>query len=99
MASDAADAGLGIEAASRAKGLGFVPLVQERYHLVCRKSELPAPQVQALLRELQGGEWQAALGKLPGYSGELAQSGKVLSLRAALPWWNYRTTKVNKTRL
>ncbi len=99
VASDAADAGLGIEAAARAKGLGFVPLVQERYHLVCRKSELPAPQVQALLKELQGGEWQAALGKLPGYSGELAQSGKVLSLRAALPWWNYRTTKVNKTRL
>ena len=93
VASGAADAGLGIEAAAREKGLGFVPLVRERYHLVCLKSELPTPQVQALLKELQSREWQTTLGKLPGYSGMQAQSGKVLSLRAALPWWNYRTKK------
>ena len=93
VASGAADAGLGIEAAAREKGLGFVPLALERYHLVCLKSELPTPQVQALLRELQGGEWQATLDRLPGYSGALAQSGKVLSLRAALPWWSYRKEK------
>ncbi len=99
VASNAADAGLGIEAAAHEKGLGFVPLVQERYHLVCRKSELPTPQVQALLKELQSREWRTTLGKLPGYSGELAQSGKVLSLRAALPWWNYRTKKINKVDL
>ncbi|ABM36822.1 substrate-binding domain-containing protein [Polaromonas naphthalenivorans] len=93
VASGAADAGLGIEAAAREKGLGFVPLAQERYHLVCLKSELPTAQVQALLKELQGGEWQATLDRLPGYSGALAQSGKVLSLRAALPWWSYRREK------
>lgn len=96
IASGAGDAGLGIEAAARDKGLDFVPLVQERYHLVCLKSELPSPQVQALLKELQSREWQTTLGRLPGYSGELAQSGKVLSLRAALPWWSYRTKKINK---
>lgn len=99
IASDAADAGLGIEAAAREKGLDFVPLVQERYHLVCLKSELPTPQVQALLAELQSREWQATLDQLPGYSGELAQSGQVLSLRAALPWWNYRKEKINKMRV
>ncbi len=99
IASDAADAGLGIEAAAREKGLGFVPLVQERYHLVCLKSELPAPHVQALLAELQSREWQGTLENLPGYSGALAHSGQVLSLRAALPWWNYRTEKVSKMRL
>jgi putative molybdopterin biosynthesis protein len=96
IASNAADAGLGIEAAAREKGLGFVPLVQERYHLVCLKSELPTPQVQALLKELQSREWQTTLAALPGYSGDLAQSGKVLSLRAALPWWSYRKEKINK---
>ncbi|CAN5134918.1 substrate-binding domain-containing protein [soil metagenome] len=96
IASGAADAGLGIEAAAREKGLGFVPLARERYHLVCLKSELPTAQVQALLTELQSREWQATLGKLPGYSGDLAQSGKVLSLRAALPWWSYRKEKPNK---
>ncbi len=93
VASGAADAGLGIEAAAREKGLGFVPLAQERYHLVCLKSELPTQQVQVLLKELQSHEWQTTLASLPGYSGELAQSGKVLSLRAALPWWTYRKGK------
>ncbi len=93
VASNAADAGLGIEAAAHEKGLGFVPLVQERYHLVCLKSELPTPQVQALLTELQSPDWQNTLQNLPGYSGDLAQSGKVLSLRAMLPWWSYRKPK------
>ena len=96
VASGAADAGLGIEAAAREKGLGFVPLAQERYHLVCLKSELATPPVQALIRQLQSPEWQATLDKLPGYSGAQAQSGQVLSLRAALPWWRYRTEKTDK---
>jgi len=94
IASSAADAGLGIEAAAREKGLGFVPLAQERYHLVCLKSELPAPQVQALLKELRSRDWQTTLQSLPGYSGDLAQSGQVLSLRATLPWWRHRTQKI-----
>ncbi len=97
IASGAADAGLGIEAAARDKDLGFVPLVQERYHLVCLKSELPQPQVQALLKELQSSDWQTTLAGLPGYSGDHAQSGKVLSLRAMLPWWNYRKAKASRS--
>jgi putative molybdopterin biosynthesis protein len=99
IAGNAADAGLGIETAAREKGLGFVPLAQERYHLVCLKSELPTPQVQALLKELQSREWQTTLEELPGYSGNLAQSGKVLSLRATLPWWTYRKEKSGKNPL
>ncbi|MGH8847743.1 MAG: substrate-binding domain-containing protein, partial [Polaromonas sp.] len=99
VASNAADAGLGIEAAAREKGLGFVPLARERYHLVCLKSALPEPQVQALLKELQNRDWQTTLAMLPGYSGELAQSGQVLSLRATLPWWRYRTKTIHKNEL
>ena len=100
IAGNAADAGLGIEAAAYEKGLGFVPLVKERYHLVCLKSELPSAPVQALLTELQSRDWQNTLQGLPGYSGnnnnnagESAQSGKVLSLRTVLPWWSYRKPK------
>ena len=93
VASGAADAGLGIEAAAHEKGLGFVPLLQERYHLVCLRSELPSPAVQALLGELQSPDWQATLARLPGYSGAQAQSGEVLSLRGLLPWWSYRRQK------
>lgn len=95
VASGTADAGLGIEAAAREKGLDFVPLVQERYHLVCLKSALPQAPVQALLAELQSDDWQATLARLPGYSGERAQSGQVVSLRAMLPWWNYRKAKAS----
>ena len=96
VSSNAADAGLGIAAAAHEKGLGFVPLTQERYHLVCLKSELSSPQVQALLAELQNAKWQTTLQALPGYSGANAQSGKVLSLSAALPWWSYRRPKTGK---
>ncbi|AYQ26617.1 MULTISPECIES: substrate-binding domain-containing protein [unclassified Polaromonas] len=99
IAGNAADAGLGIETAAREKGLSFIPLAQERYHLVCLKSELPTPQVQALLKELQSRDWQTTLEGLPGYSGELAQGGKVLSLRATLPWWTYRKEKSDKNVL
>ena len=93
VASGAADAGLGIEAAAYEKGLGFVPLTQERYHLVCLKSELASPGVTALLKELQSRNWQTTLQHLPGYSSNPAQSGQVLSLRTALPWWHYRKPK------
>ncbi|TAG32830.1 MAG: LysR family transcriptional regulator [Polaromonas sp.] len=93
VASNAADAGLGIEAAARSKGLDFVPLVQERYHLVCLKSALPSPSVSALLTALKSTEWQTTLQHLPGYSGAGAQSGQVLALRQMLPWWSYRQAK------
>jgi putative molybdopterin biosynthesis protein len=95
IASGAADAGLGIEAAARDKGLDFVPLARERYHLVCLKSALQEAPVQALLAELRSQDWQALLPRLPGYSAELAQSGQVLSLRAMLPWWNYRKPRAS----
>ena len=96
IAGNAADAGLGIEAAALERGLDFVPLVQERYHLVCLRSELESPQVQALLTQLQSPQWQAALVALPGYRAAGVQSGKVLSLRAVLPWWTYRKPKQAK---
>ena len=85
VASGAADAGLGIEAAARSRGLDFVPLVQEDYYLVCLKAALDAEPVQALLEVLRSPAWQERVAALPGY--QPAQSGQVLSLRAQLPWW------------
>ena len=93
VASGSADVGLGIEAAALEKGLDFIPLVRERYHLVCLKSALSQAPVQALLQVLQSPAWQAAVAQLPGYSAGDAQSGQVLSLRAHLPWWSYRRDK------
>ena len=85
IASGAADAGLGIAAAARVRGLDFVPLLQERYYLVCLKEALDEPPIALLRRLLQGEAWQAQLGALPGY--RPWRSGEVLSLKAQLPWW------------
>lgn len=93
VASGRADAGLGIEAAAREKNLDFVPLIEERYHLVCLKSELETAAVQSLRSMLQSAAWQQALGALPGYRSDGAQSGDVLPLRELLPWWTYRQPK------
>jgi len=87
VASGAADAGLGIEAAARSRGLDFVPLLKEDYYLVCLKAALEEPPVQALLAVLRGDAWQAQLAALPGY--EAGPSGQVLSLRRQLPWWSF----------
>ena len=91
VAAGAFDAGLGIEAAARAAGLAFVPLAEERYHLVCLKSALDQPGVQALLAWLRTPAWQAELGAIAGY--RALQSGEVLSMRQVLPWWDYRREK------
>jgi putative molybdopterin biosynthesis protein len=93
VVSGAADAGLGIEAAARARGLDFVPLVQEDYYLVCLKAALEEPPVQALLAVLRGADWQRALGALPGY--EPSRCGEVLSLRRQLPWWDFARPRKN----
>jgi putative molybdopterin biosynthesis protein len=94
IAAGQADVGLGIKAAAGARGLDFVPLVEEDYHLVCLKSALPEPAVQALCTVLQQQAWQDALQQLPGYQLALPHViGRVLSLRQTLPWWNYRSAK------
>jgi putative molybdopterin biosynthesis protein len=87
VASGAADAGLGIEAAARSRGLDFVPLLKEDYYLVCLKSALDEPATEALRQVLRSETWQRQLARLPGYEAEAC--GEVLSLRARLPWWKF----------
>jgi putative molybdopterin biosynthesis protein len=91
VASGQADASFGIEAAARARGLGFVPLATEQYFLVALQPSLAHPHVVALLELLRGAPWQRELNALPGYAAE--RSGEVLSLRRVLPWWSYRKPK------
>ena len=96
LASGAADAGPGIEAAARAFGLGFVPLIEEDYFLVCLKDALDHPAVLKLRTALEGDAWVQALQALPGYAP--AHGGQVLSLTQALPWWNFRQPKTPSGR-
>ena len=91
VAAGEADAGLAIESAATAPGLGFVPLVEEDYYLVCLKSALEQPPVQSLRALLAQPAWQARLGSLPGY--QPSHSGEVLSLSQQLPWWRFAPTR------
>jgi molybdate transport repressor ModE-like protein len=91
VASGAADAGLGIEAAARAFGLDFRPLADEDYYLVCLKPALDAPAIGSLRRALASDAWAQALATLPGYG--VQAPGQVLSLTRALPWWHYKRPK------
>jgi putative molybdopterin biosynthesis protein len=93
VASGAADTGLGIEAAAARFGLGFVPLIEEDYYLVCLRDALDHPAVQKLQQVLQGPAWRDTLADVPGYAA--GRSGQVLSLTRALPWWNFRTPKAH----
>ncbi len=87
IAQGNADAGIGIATAAAVTGLDFVPLVQERYDLVCLKTALQEPAIQALCSALQSAAWRAELNSLTGYQDE--KSGQVLSLTQTLPWWQF----------
>ncbi len=84
IAAGAADTGLGIELAARSRGLDFVPLAQENYHLVCLKSALEQPAIQALRRVLRHPEWQQQMGALAGYEVAQLRRGAVAARNAAL---------------
>ncbi len=96
VASGQADAGLGIEAAARQFSLGFVPLIEEDYFLVCLQDVLEQPAVLMLREVLASQPWRATVAGLAGYSA--AHSGEVLSLTRALPWWHFRTARQGAAR-
>lgn len=92
VAAGAADVGIGIELAAQARGLGFVPLVRERYHLACLKASLDQPATLALRQLLQTPEWLQQLAALPGYTP--LRCGEVLAMSTVLPWWRFGPKKV-----
>ncbi len=87
IADGKSDCGLGIAAAAAAQGLDFVPLVTERYDLVCLKSALQQDAVRSLCSLLAQACWRKKINTIAGYSA--LDSGKVLSLSKILPWWDF----------
>ncbi|OYO29271.1 substrate-binding domain-containing protein [Janthinobacterium sp. PC23-8] len=81
IASGKADAGLGVEAAARQFDLDFVPVLTERYFLVCNESTLADPRFAATLAYLQGPEFRTSLLEYPGYDG--AEAGRIATLAEA----------------
>jgi putative molybdopterin biosynthesis protein len=91
VAGGLADAAIGIEAAARAEGLDFLPLISERYFLACMRDALEHPAVIYLRNALSSPDWSRALLSQPGYAP--LHPGEVLPLTRVLPWWAYRTEK------
>jgi putative molybdopterin biosynthesis protein len=82
IAGGAADTGFGILAAAAQYGLGFIPLLSERYLLACRAERLKDSDMQALLQTLRGARFRAILADLPGY--DRAITGKVMGVADGL---------------
>lgn len=86
VANGSADVGLGTEYAALSAQLGFVPLTDERYLLVCLKDTLLQPPLQSLLERLRSRAWQERLAALPGYLPD--HCGEVAAMKRLLPWWD-----------
>lgn len=70
--SGAADCCIATRAAARLFGLGFLPLVSERYDLALRRQHLDLPAVQALLETLNRASFRRELESLGGYDTKAA---------------------------
>jgi putative molybdopterin biosynthesis protein len=64
------DAGLGVLAAARAFGLGFVPVTREPYDLVLAAASLQEPVLDPLWALLGDPAFRAAVEALGGYGTE-----------------------------
>jgi putative molybdopterin biosynthesis protein len=85
VASGAADAGFGVQAAATGYAVDFMPLVVEDYFLVCEKATLESPPAGRLMEALRSDAWRSAVSALAGY--DARGSGEVTSLRRTLPWY------------
>ena len=74
VASGLADVGFGLERPARYFQLDFMPLVTERYVLVCHRAALDHPVAQALLRLLVDPAFRSGINALPGYDARAAGS-------------------------
>jgi putative molybdopterin biosynthesis protein len=76
VAAGRADCGLGILAAARAFGLGFVPVAREPYDLVMAAGTLDDPLVGPLLELLADEDFRTSVRALGGY--DTAETGRRL---------------------
>jgi molybdate transport repressor ModE-like protein len=83
VASDMADVAMGVEVPAREFKLEFIPLLQERYFLVCRVDQIDAPAVRQVLQVLASDEFKQSIDNLPGYAAD--DTGAMYTLAAAFP--------------
>lgn len=83
IGSGMADAGFGLEVPARHFGLGFVPLLTERYFFVCREGLLAEPVMRDFLALLGNAELRAKIARLPGY--DPSGAGQIEPARGVFP--------------
>ncbi len=81
----AADAGVAIESAALAWGLGFVPLVEERFDLVIPASIAETPPVSRFLDTLDDPGFRTEAASLPGYDTSISGHASTLEAGSAGP--------------
>lgn len=70
-----ADCGIATRAVAQAAGIGFVPLLWERFDLVMRQAHYFQPPLQALMQFIRGPAFAARAAELGGY--DVADAGRV----------------------
>jgi molybdate transport repressor ModE-like protein len=83
VASGLADAGFGLEPPARRYGLDFIPIVSERYFLLCRRAALDSGHLAPIVDLLRSDSFRHELGLLPGYDAH--DCGRVQALAEAFP--------------
>lgn len=84
IASNAADVGVGIEAAAQQLGLAFLPLVPEDYFLLVAQSSLELVPLQTLIDVLREPAFRRRVAQLAGY--DTREAGEIVRLEDGLPW-------------
>ena len=80
VASEEADAGMGIRAAAEALNLDFIEIGVEDYDFAIRTQDLKLPQVKAFLQILRSSEFHEKLKEIGGYAAPHAGEIKHLFL-------------------
>ena len=91
-----ADAGLGVETAARQFDLEFIPLLSERYLLVCDASLLKDPRFAPVLELLQSSEFRMEVNKLPGY--DAVETGTIAEVGESYPYFAGGTSASGKAK-
>lgn len=84
VASGAADAGPGIQAAAHRFGLDFVPLARETYYLAVRAAALDLASIRQLRASLRSDAFASEVGQLSGY--DIAGAGDELEVNVVVAY-------------
>ena len=87
VASGAADAGFGIEAAAGQFHLNFIPVTWENYWFAVSRETLASLAVSEMISMLRSAEFREQVGALPGY--DTARSGVIVPVDIAFQKNNY----------